>query len=80
MALGIDKGSALRWLCERKGINRNQVIAFGDNYNDIEMLEYAGVGVAVENAEEEVKLKADYICLSNDNDGVGKFLEDFLSL
>lgn len=80
LALGIDKGSALRWLCERKGINRNQVIAFGDNYNDIEMLEYAGVGVAVENAEEEVKLKADYICLSNDNDGVGKFLEDFLSL
>ncbi|CRF31649.1 hydrolase [Brachyspira suanatina] len=75
---GINKGSALEWICTQKGINRNEVIAFGDNYNDIEMIEYAGVGVAMENAEEALKKKADYICLTNDEDGVGKFLKKYM--
>ena len=56
------------------------VIAFGDNYNDIEMIEFAGVGVAMENGEEELKKSADYIALNNNDDGVGKFLKDFLEL
>lgn len=80
LAKGINKGSALKWLCEKKGINREEVIAFGDNYNDIEMIEYAGVGVAMGNAEEDVKKKADYVSLSNNEDGVGKFLNNFLNL
>lgn len=80
MAEGINKGSALKWLCDMKGIEPKYVIAFGDNYNDIEMLEYSGIGVATSNAEDELKNIADYICLSNDEDGVGKFLSDFLDL
>lgn len=78
LANGINKGSALKWLCDKKGIKRDEIIAFGDNYNDIKMIEFAGIGVAVSNAEDELKNKADYICLSNDKNGVGKFLEDFL--
>ena len=78
LASGINKGSALEWICNQKGINRDEVIAFGDNYNDIEMIEYAGVGVAMENAEEALKKKADYICLTNDEDGVGKFLKKYM--
>ena len=77
---GINKGSALKWLCDKKGIKRENVIAFGDNYNDIEMIEFAGVGVAMENGEEELKKSADYIALNNNDDGVGKFLKDFLDL
>lgn len=80
LANGINKGSALKWLSDKKGIKREEIIAFGDNYNDINMIKYAGIGVAVDNAEEEVKKNADYICLSNDKNGVGKFLEDFLSI
>ena len=78
LASGINKGTALEWLCNKKGINRDEIIAFGDNYNDIEMIEYAGIGVAMKNAEEELKRKADYICLSNDEDGVGKFLKKYI--
>ena len=77
---GINKGSALKWLCDKKGIKRENVIAFGDNYNDIEMIEFAGIGVAMENGEEELKKSADYIALNNNDDGVGKFLKDFLDL
>ena len=80
LAKGINKGSALKWLCDKKGIKREEIIAFGDNYNDIEMIEFAGVGVAPSNAEEDVKKAADYVCLSNDEDGVGKFIKDYLSL
>ncbi|AUJ50407.1 Cof-type HAD-IIB family hydrolase [Brachyspira hyodysenteriae] len=78
LSSGINKGSALKWICSQKGIKRDEVIAFGDNYNDIEMIEYAGVGVAMENAEEELKRRADCICLTNDEDGVGKFLKSYV--
>lgn len=77
LAYGINKGSALEWLCGQKGIKKEEVIAFGDNYNDIEMIEYAGIGVAMENAEEELKRKADCICLTNSEDGVGRFLSEY---
>ena len=72
LASGINKGTALEWLCNKKGISREEIIAFGDNYNDIEMIEYAGIGVAVGNAEESVKKSADYVCLTNYEDGVGR--------
>lgn len=75
-----SKGNSLKFICESKGINPNNVAAFGDNFNDIEMIEYAGVGVAMANAEEEVKQKADYIALSNDKDGVGKFLSKVFNI
>ena len=76
----VSKGNALKWICDNKGIDIKNTIAFGDNFNDIEMIEYAGVGVAMGNAEEEIKQKADYIALSNNEEGVGKFLKDIFEL
>ena len=75
-----NKGNSLKWICDNKGINPDNIIAFGDNFNDIEMIEYAGVGVAMANAEEEVKQKADYITLSNNENGVGYFLKNIFEL
>jgi Cof subfamily protein (haloacid dehalogenase superfamily) len=73
----ISKLSALSFLLEKKyDIKLHEVIAFGDNYNDIEMLEGVGLGVAVDNAKEEVKNVADQITLSNLEDGVAHVLED----
>jgi hydroxymethylpyrimidine pyrophosphatase-like HAD family hydrolase len=51
-------------------------MAFGDNYNDLEMLAQCGLGVAVANAREEVKQKAKHVTLSNTEHGVAKFLRD----
>ena len=80
MCKGVSKGNALKWICDNKGISFDNIVAFGDNFNDIEMIEYAGVGVAMYNAEDELKQKADYIALSNNEEGVGKFLKDIFEL
>ncbi|MFK7774461.1 MAG: Cof-type HAD-IIB family hydrolase [Saprospiraceae bacterium] len=73
----ISKLSALSFLLEKKfDISLQEVIAFGDNYNDIEMLEGVGLGVAVGNAKEEVKNVSDQITLSNLDDGVANTLEE----
>ena len=73
----ISKLSALNFLLEKKyDISLQEVIAFGDNYNDIEMLEGVGLGVAVGNAKKEVKNVSDQITLSNLEDGVAQVLED----
>jgi Cof subfamily protein (haloacid dehalogenase superfamily) len=66
------KGAALKVLAEHLGISMKEVIAVGDNYNDITMLQEAGVGVAVSNAEDDVKKVADYITKSSNNDGALK--------
>ncbi|MEI0492017.1 Cof-type HAD-IIB family hydrolase [Brachyspira intermedia] len=76
----VSKGNALKWICNKKGIDIKNTIAFGDNLNDIEMIECAGIGVAMSNAEEELKRKADYITFSNEEDGVGKFLSGIFSI
>ncbi|MBR7110577.1 MAG: HAD family phosphatase [Clostridia bacterium] len=70
-----NKGIALRAYCEQNGIKPECVACFGDNYNDIFMIEYAGLGVAVENGVDELKKKADLVCPSNDDDGVAKIIE-----
>ena len=75
-----NKANALKWLCNKKGIDRENVIAFGDNYNDIEMIEFAGVGVAMGNAEMKIKKNAKYVTDTNNNNGVGVFLKDFFNL
>ena len=75
-----NKANALKWLCHKKGIDRENVIAFGDNYNDIEMIEFAGIGVAMKNAENYVQKNAKYIADTNNNNGVGVFLKDFFNL
>lgn len=70
MARGIDKAASLDKLVQYLGITRQEVIAFGDGYNDIDMIEYAGCGVAMANAVDEVKERADVVTLSHDEDGI----------
>ena len=72
-----SKADALRFLMEKFDISRHELMACGDNPNDIEMLELAGIGVAMGNAEEIVKERADYITANNDDDGVAKAIELF---
>lgn len=64
------KASGLQWLVERWGITPEQCVAFGDGGNDLEMLEYCGMSFAMENAPDNVKEVADYVCPSNNDDGV----------
>lgn len=70
-----DKGTSLQILIEHMGVDLSDIIAFGDDTNDLGMLKLAGVAVAVSNAIDEVKGVANYITDSNDDDGVAKFLE-----
>ncbi len=72
------KGRALRDLAAWLQVDRDQVIAFGDSFNDIDMLEFAGLGIAVANARPEVKSCAGYITASNNEDGVALALEKFV--
>lgn len=75
MAQGIDKAASLEALIKRLGIKREEVISFGDGYNDISMIKFAGMGVAMDNAVDQVKQCADYITLSNDEEGIYECLK-----
>lgn len=75
---GVSKGAALGVLTDMLGLARNEVMAIGDSFNDVEMFEYAGLGVAMGNAPEEVKRRADRVTLSNDEDGVACVLEEVI--
>ncbi|WP_058306081.1 Cof-type HAD-IIB family hydrolase [Gracilibacillus massiliensis] len=77
-AVGVNKAAAIEVVCERLGINMSQVMAMGDSLNDIKMIEQAGLGVAMGNAQETVKEKADWQTLSNDQDGVAKAIEEWI--
>lgn len=74
MAKGSNKGNAVKIIADYLNIDREDIIAFGDNYNDITMLEFAGTGVAMGNADEFVKSKADYVTKKNTESGVAKAL------
>lgn len=78
MPFGITKGSMIPLLLEKLNIKREEVAAFGDHYNDMTMIGYAGFGVAMSNAEPDVKKIADYVCETNDEDGVAKTLERYI--
>lgn len=69
------KGHALAMLANYFGVQREQVMAIGDGYNDVEMLEFAGMGVVVGNARDEIKALADYVAPSNEEEGVAEVLE-----
>jgi len=69
------KWNAVKAISEYYNISTDEFIAFGDDYIDLEMLQKCGIGVAVENAVGEIKSAADYICESNDDDGVAKWIE-----
>ncbi|HIT06484.1 MAG TPA: Cof-type HAD-IIB family hydrolase [Candidatus Scybalocola faecipullorum] len=70
MAPGIHKAKALAQLLERLHLPKDSLIAFGDGYNDQSMLEFAGLGVAMENAADPVKAAADTVTKNNDSNGV----------
>jgi hydroxymethylpyrimidine pyrophosphatase-like HAD family hydrolase len=71
-----SKASALGVLCQRLGITPAQVVAFGDNVNDLEMLEFAGLGVAMGNCTDDARATADRVAPSNDEDGIAVTLEE----
>ena len=72
--LGLSKGHALKVLSGIKNIPLNQMIAFGNGENDIDMLKTAGIGVAMGNSFESVKSAADDICDDCENNGIAKYL------
>ncbi|MDO4943269.1 MAG: Cof-type HAD-IIB family hydrolase [Lachnospiraceae bacterium] len=75
MSMQASKSNAIRILEEKFQISREETIAFGDSHNDIDMLDYVGLGVAMGNADSEVKDAADIITDSNDQEGLRKVLE-----
>jgi hypothetical protein len=77
-AAGGTKGEALARLARRLRIPRSSVIAIGDAAPDISMIQYAGLGVAVANAKDEVRAVADYIAPACDEDGVAHVVERFI--
>lgn len=78
MPKGINKAEGLRILTEHMGITPDEVMACGDANNDIPMLEFAGIGVAVANGSEAVRKAADFVSKSNNEDGVAYAVEKFV--
>ncbi|WZL71717.1 Cof-type HAD-IIB family hydrolase [Clostridiaceae bacterium 35-E11] len=78
MNKGVTKASAVEYLARSLGVKQEEIVCFGDNENDISMITYAGLGVAMGNAEDIVKQSADYVTATNDEDGVAKALKQFV--
>ena len=76
--LGIDKARALDRLISSLRISREEVIACGDGYNDLSMIRFAGLGVAMANAAKDIQSEADFVTLSNEEDGVAHVIEHFI--
>ncbi|MCT2537058.1 Cof-type HAD-IIB family hydrolase [Aquibacillus koreensis] len=75
---GVTKATSINELIKRYGIKREEVIAIGDSYNDQEMIVFAGLGVAMDNAPDDIKAVADVVTDSNMNDGVAKIVEEYI--
>ena len=75
---GVNKASGLKALAEHLGIPREQIMAIGDENNDIEMIEYAGLGVAMGNAPDSIKALADVTTTSNEEDGVATAIKRYV--
>nr|WP_243425526.1 Cof-type HAD-IIB family hydrolase [Clostridium paridis] len=78
MYKGCNKATGLMELGKHLGIKQDEIMSIGDELNDFEMIEYAGLGVAMGNARDEIKNIANYITKSNDEDGVAYALEKFI--
>ncbi len=78
MPQNIDKAYSLRKLLEHLNLTPKQMICCGDGYNDLSMIKYAGLGVAMANAQEIVKKAAQFVTYSNDEDGIAHVVETFL--
>lgn len=75
---GVTKASSIKMICDKCGIEVSNIIAFGDDYADIEMIKLSGIGAAMGNAIDEVKEVADIIIGTNDEDGIAVYLENLL--
>ena len=78
MPKNIDKAYSLSKLLNHVGISRKQMICCGDGFNDLTMIRFAGLGVAMKNAQEAVRKEADFITYSNDEDGIAYVIERFI--
>lgn len=78
--LGVDKAQSLARLLPQLGLEREEVIACGDGHNDLSMIRYAGLGVAMANACPEVLAAAGHVTASNEDDGVAQAVEQFILL
>ena len=77
MPKNVDKAYCLSKLLKILGLKREEMVCCGDSYNDLTMLQYAGLGVAMANAKPPIKDVADYITLSNDDDGIAHVIDKF---
>lgn len=75
---GIDKGASIKFLAERLNILQSEIIAVGNAGNDLTMIEYAGLGVWVDNVDPELRDKGDVIVASNNNHGVAEVIKRFI--
>ena len=75
---GAVKEKAIEQLCSHLKVSAQNIVSFGDDFSDIGMLKFCGKGIAMQNAIAEVKAAADEICLSNENDGVARWIEENL--
>lgn len=78
MNKGVSKGNAILKLSEIMDVDAENIIAIGDNENDISMMHTAGLGVAMANADEKIKIEADYVTDTNNNHGVAKVIDKFM--
>lgn len=76
---GVSKYNAIKTVIDIEGICNDDVIAFGDGLNDVDMIRLSGIGVAMGNALDEVKEVSDYVTISHNNDGVIYFLKGYLN-
>lgn len=76
----VNKAIALKKVADYYNIPRERIMAFGDERNDLHMIEYAGIGVAMENAVDDLKVIANHVTKSNEEDGVGVFLADYFNI
>lgn len=72
---GVTKAAGLGEVTELLGIKPSEVVAVGDSLNDLSMIRWAGLGVAMANAEESIKEAADYVTASNEDDGVARLIQ-----
>lgn len=77
---GLNKAVGISHVAKDLGIPRDRIIAFGDEDNDLEMIDYAGIGVAMSNGIDQLKNIANEVTLSNNEDGIARFLIDRLNL
>lgn len=78
MPHGIDKAASIDFLAKKLGIKQSEVIAVGNAGNDLTMVQYAGLGIWVDNVSDDLRHHADYIVASNENDGVAEVVERFI--